>query len=459
MFYIYSWKGQLMRILKIQFRFGLISLFLILGQKYSLAQELVFSAVPSYSQTFKNNVQLAINEHPRAAAAIAMREEQKYIEDEARSALYPQIGVDLSGRHRFADNYEDRFDNITQRSLRETAANVSLTGRQLIYDGGSTFSRISSARYAFTAAHEEYALETSAIALAATEAHYHMLLQKVRKEYHHENVSRHREILDMVNQRFESGRGANQDVTLMESRLALAETRAFRVEMDLEEAISNYEEIYNFSPANIKRPEFSMGLPNSENDALQMGFLNSPLIVMASSRTLASKEDVSAMKRERLPSISLELSATKYDLERGNPDYDVTGRLVLNYSLYNGGASNARISRTKKGYERQRYLEDNIHREVNRGIKVSYQSMESQKRQVITLKKSMEASGINRDQTREQFEMMGGNLFSLLEAAREHHSAREQHLGGMIEYELSKFRLLDAMGTLLPALNILLQKG
>ena len=448
-----------MQILKKQLGCGSILFILIIfGQKGSFGQEVVFSAVPTYSQTFKNNVQLAINEHPRSAAAIAMREEKKYIENEARSALYPQIGVDLSGRHRFADNYEDRFDNITQRSLRETAANVSLTGRQLIYDGGSTFSRILSARYAFTAAHEEYALETSAIALAATEAHYRVLLQNIRKKYHHENVSRHREILDMVNQRFESGRGANQDVTLMESRLALAETWSYRVEMDLEEAISNYEEIYNFYPVNLKRPEFSMGLPNSENNALEMGFLNSPLIVMASSRTLAAKEDVSAMRGEKLPSLSLELSATKYDLERGNPDYDMTGRLVLNYSLYNGGARNARISRTQKGYERQRYLEDNIHREVNRGIKVSYQSMESQKRQVLTLKKSMEASGINRDQTREQFEMMGGNLFSLLEAAREHHSAREQYLDGMIEYELSKFRLLDSTGTLLRTLNILLQK-
>ncbi len=418
-----------------------------------------FVGMPSYSQTFKENVQLAVSEHPRTSAALAMREEQKYREDEARSALYPQIGVDLSGRHRLVDNFEDRFDNITQRSLRDTAANVSLVGRQLLFDGGSTYSRISSARHAFTAAHEEYAREASAVALAAVDAHYYVIFQRLRKEYHTENVMRHREILDMVNQRFESGRGANQDVTLMQSRLAIAETNASRAEMNLEEATSQYEEVYNFSPTNLERPQFGFEIPRSENHALEVGFQNSPLLAMASSRSLSSKDEVYAVKAERLPSLSLELAATKYDLERGNPDYDVTGRLLLNYSLYNGGARSARISRSQKNYERTRHAEDNIHREVNRGIKVSYQNMQSTEKQVISLEKAMNASRINRDQAREQFKMTGGSLFSLLEAEKEHHSAREQHIGGLIEADLSKYRLLDSMGTLLPTLNIILELG
>lgn len=418
-----------------------------------------FAGVPAYSQTFKENIAVAVAEHPRTAAAQAMRDEQRYIQDEARAALYPQIGVDVSGRHRLADNFEDRFDNITQRSLRDTSANISLVGRQLVYDGGTTFSRIASARHSFTAAHEEYTMESSTVALAAVEAHYHVLFQRTRKEYHQENVSRHREILDMVNQRFESGRGANQDVTLMQSRLAIAETNASRADMDLEEAVSHYEEVYSFSPANLKRPGIGLSLPGSENEALELGFQNSPLLVMASSRSLSSKEDMNAMKGQRLPSVSVELAATKYDLERGNPDYDVTGRVVVNYDLYNGGARSARISRSLKNYERTRHSEDNIIREVNREIKVSYQSMVSQKRQLISLDKAMNASKINRDQTREQFEITGGSLFSLLEAEKEHHSAREQHLGGLIELDLAEYRMLDSMGTLLPSLGILLKRA
>lgn len=418
-----------------------------------------FVTVPAYSQTFKENIQLAVGEHPRISAALAVREEQKYREDEARSALFPTVGIDVSGRHRIFDNFENRFDNINQRSLRDTAANVALVGRQLLYDGGSTFARISSARFAFTAAHEEYSLEASAVALAAVEAHYQVLFQRMRKEFHQENVMRHREILEMVNQRFESGRGANQDVTLMESRLALAETQASRVDMDLEAAVSHYEEVYNFSPENLSRPEFALNIPATENEALEMGFLNSPLLSMASARTKSSQEDVNAMKKERLPYVSLELAATKYNVENWTPDYDVTGRLILNYDLYTGGANTARIARSQKNYERSRHAEDQVGREVNRGIKVAFQNMQSQERQVVSLEKAKDASGINRDQTREQFEVTGGSLFSLLEAEKEHQNAREQHLNGLIDHDLSKYRLLDSMGTLLPALNIILQRG
>ncbi|MEZ5758574.1 MAG: TolC family protein [Emcibacteraceae bacterium] len=437
---------------------SLIMPLVIQAQEHNENDEIPFDGNPTYSQTFKENISSAVATHPRIAAAIAQRDEQRYVEDEARAGLYPHLEVGLTGRHRLADNFEDRFDNITQRSLRDTAANVTVTGRQLLYDGGSTSSKIASAKYAFSAAHEEYSMEASGVALAAIETHYTVLLQRMRKAYHQENVDRHREILDMVNERFKSGRGPNRDVTLMESRLAIAETEQSRVQMDLEEAISNYVEVYNFAPENLKRPALVLNIPTTENEALEIGFQNNPMLVMASSQSLSSKEYMNSIRAERLPSVSVELAATKYDLERGNPDYDVTGRVVINYSLYNGGASSARISRSLKSYERTRHSEDNINREVNRNIKVAYQSMESQARQVISLQKAMEASRINRDQTREQFEVTGGSLFNLLEAEKEHQNAKEQHLAGVIDYDIAQFRLLDAMGTLLPALNILINK-
>lgn len=430
----------------------------VLAQEAEDKQLDTFNPVPAYSQIFKENIGIAVEEHPRTAAALAMRDEQRYMQDEARSALYPQIGVDLTGRHRIADNFEDRFDNITQRSLRDTAANVSLVGRQLLFDGGNTSSKISSARHAFTAAHEEYSYEASAIALEAVETHYYVLYQRLRREYHQENVARHREILDMVQQRFESGRGPNRDVTLMQSRLAIAETSASKAQMDLEGSVSRYEEVYSFAPENLKRPEMTLGLPANELEALETGFQNNPLLVMASSKSFSSREDMNAVKAERLPNVSVELAATKYDLERGTPDYDVTGRLVLNYDLYNGGARSARISRFMKNYQRTRHNEDKVNREVNRIIKVAFQNMESQHRQVLSLEKARDASRVNRDQTREQFEVTGGSLFNLLEAEKEHHSAKEQYLGGLVEHELSRFRLLDAMGTLLPTMNIILRR-
>ena len=139
------------------------------------------SILPAYSQIFKENVQIAVAEHPRTAAAVAARDKMRFEEDEARAGLYPQVYVDLTGRQRVADNFEDRFDNITQRSLRDTAANISLVGRQLLYDGGTTSSRISAARYAFTAAHEEYSHEASSVAMAAVDSHYYVLYQRSRR--------------------------------------------------------------------------------------------------------------------------------------------------------------------------------------------------------------------------------------------------------------------------------------
>ena len=126
--------------------------------------------------------------------------------------------------------------------------------------------------------------------------------------------------------------------------------------------------------------------------------------------------------------------------------------------LYNGGATTARISRSLKDYQRSRHDQDRAQREVNRAIKVAYQTMESQDRRVISLKKARDANQRNSAQMLEQFEATGGSLFALLEAEKDYHQARELYLGSMIERDITRYRLLDAMGTLLPALNIRLKR-
>lgn len=415
-------------------------------------------AVPAYHQIFMENIRSAVTNHPRIAAVIAARDGQRFQENEARAALYPQLEVGVTGRYRLADSFEDRFDNINQRSQRDTSAHASLTGRQLIFDGGQTSSRIVSAKHAFSAAHEEYGLEASAVALMAVQSHYTVFFQRQRHGLHRQNIERHRDLLNKVILRFESGRGPSRDVALMEARLATAEAQASTVQKDMEGAVSYYEEIYGFLPENLKQPSMGLKLPVNVQDALELGFHNSRALSVASSRTLSSKEDMNAAKADRLPHLSVEMAATKYDLERGNDDYDVTGRLVMNYSLYNGGARSARISRSLKNYEQWRHNEASVMREVNRIIKVAFQDMQSQERRGISLKKARDANQRNRDQIREQFEATGGSLFALLEAEKQYHQARESYLGGRVENNIARYRLLDAMGTLLSTLNIRLKR-
>jgi len=412
----------------------------------------------TYNQIFKDNIRAAVANHPRIAAVVAARDGQRFRQNEASAALYPQLEVGLSGRYRMADNFENRFDNINQRSQRDTSAQASLTGRQLLYDGGQTFSQIDSAKHAFSAAHEEYGLEASAVALLAIQSHYQVFFQSQRHILHRRNIERHRDLLNKVTLRFESGRGPSRDVALMEARLATAEAQASTVQKDMENAISRYEEIYGFLPHSLKQPEAILKIPQTMQEALETGFLNNRALSSAAARTLSLKEDLNASRAERLPHLTMEVAATKYDLDRGNDDYDVTGRLVMNYSLYNGGARSARISRSLKNYERERHQQARVKREVSRLIKTAYQDMQSQKRRIISLKKAQDANQRNRDQLKEQFEATGGSLFALLEAEKEYHQAQESYLGGNIENNIAQYQILDAMGILLSTLNIRLKK-
>jgi len=414
---------------------------------------------PAYTQIFKENIQAAVANHPRSAAAIALRDSYRYREREARAGRYPTLDVGISGRYRMAEDFEDRFDNITERSRRKTSAHAAVTGQQLLFDGGQTSNRVAGAKHSFTAAHEEYGQMASAIALLAVETHFQLIFQRERQQLHQQIIADHRETLDKVTLRYESGRGPERDVALLESRLALAEAEASSVRKTLEATVSQYEENYGFLPETLKRPEITLNIPNSLDDALALGFQNNASLSIAHAMMQASKAGMSASKAERMPHFSMELAATKYDLDRGNSDYDVTGRLVMNYNLYNGGATTARISRSRKDYERARHEESNALRRVTREIKVAYQNIPPQDNRVLALKKATEASKRNAQQLLAQFEATGGNLLSLLEARKDHYQAQEQYMAALTEKDILRYRLLDAIGILNSVLNIRLRKA
>ncbi|WP_339861340.1 TolC family protein [Paremcibacter congregatus] len=414
---------------------------------------------PAYTQQFKENIQAAVKNHPRTAAAIAQRDSYRFRQREAEAGLYPTLDVGLSGRYRLAEDFEERIDNFNERPRRKESAHATLTGRQLLYDGGQTSSRIASAKHSFTAAHQEYDLTASDVALLAVEMHFQVIFQRNRQILHEEIISDHRDMLDKVILRFESGRGAQRDVALLQSRLALAEAEASSVRKNLESSLSQYEENYGFAAQTLKRPELALNIPATLSEALEVGFQNSPSLSMAGAMTQASKSTVAAEKADQLPHVSLELAATKYDLDRGNDDYDVTGRLVMNYNLYSGGATTARIARSRKDFERTRHLEAETNRRVTREIKVAYQNMLSQDDRVLALKRATDASLKNAEQLLEQFEATGGSLLSLLEAKKDYYQAREQYMAALVEKDILRYSLLDAMGTLNTTLNIRIQKA
>ncbi|MBT5185895.1 MAG: TolC family protein [Kordiimonadaceae bacterium] len=409
---------------------------------------------PSYTVIFKEKVAQAVQNHPQASAAIAARDSEKFRQREARAGLYPTLDMDFSGRYRMSESFEDRFDNIVERSRRKSSAYASLIGRQLLYDSGQTSSRIDSAKHAFSAAHGEYSLTASAIALLAVEVHFDVLFQTERNQLHDRIISDHNEMLEKVKLRFESGRGLSRDVALLEARVALAEADRSYAKKDYFTMISEYEKVYGFKAENLQIPMLSHVLPKSMNEALEIGFVNSQSISVASAQSLSAKSSVNAEKADLLPHLSVELAATKYDVDRFNPDYDVTGRLVLNYNLYSGGATTARISRSMRDYDRARHQEDEARRQLDRDIKVAFQDMNLQQERVDALEKATSASKRNSDQLLVQFEATGGSLLSLLEAKKDYYSALEQHLSAVSEQNILSYRLLDVMGTLLQTLNV-----
>ncbi|MFC7050903.1 TolC family protein [Emcibacter nanhaiensis] len=437
----------------------ILSLLILLAAGAVQAEENVpettlFAPAPGYTASFKTLLQDVVENHPRIKSSLSYRNSVKDEEREEKAALYPQVDVGVDGRYRFLDNYDNTLENFDELNDPTTHVDAYVTVSQKVFDGGATFRKIDRARYAYAAAHADYEVQASEVVLTAIEAHYNYLVRGIIGRIREEALQRHRKILEFAQERFERGVGANRDVALARARLALAEQNLLANKIDFAEAAGLYEEIFGTPPANVKRPDIALSLPTSQEDALKLGLLNSPLLSSATSQVMASRASMESEEASRWPGLSLQVTGTRYDLDRDSNDYDVQARLQMNYALYTGGAQTARIKRSTNQYAQARANEETIHREFSRQLKVSWEKVENQKLRVMSQEKSVEANRLSRDLFQEQFETTGGSILSLLEAEDDYRNSLESYVQGLMDQELFQYQLLHDMGTLLSYLNL-----
>lgn len=409
---------------------------------------------PAFTVSFLESLRASVASHPRVLGADAAREEQSYRRREALGELYPQVSVDLDGRQRLASDFGDRFDNVVERSQPETSVDARLTARQHLFDGGGVRHRVRSARDAVSAAQASLMQELSEISLRALMAQYDVALGAAEVALRGVQLSDYRTIRDKVATRYESGRGTRRDVSLAEARLATAEAQHLEAELRLEAARARYREIFGALPSAHKRPAIALDLPATADSAEQAAALNSPRLEEAGYQASSSRESYEAQEGDLFPRLSFEVSATKFDIEEGNQDYDVAGRLVLNYDFYTGGIRGARIDQARQQYARARFEETAVQREVFRDVRIAFDDAARKDRQIAILARAYVANRDSRQLFLEQFEATGGGLLELFEAGDDYYRAATDYLAGVAGADIARFRLAHEMGTLTQTLGV-----
>lgn len=373
--------------------------------------------------------------------------------DESRAAFgqyLPQL--DLSAQT--GQEYRDRPDYLSPRDYDRSGYSLNL--RQSIFRGFAVQGDHQRAQFVERGRFQELVGISEELALATAKTFLDVQRYRELVVLAQKNYENHKSLFDRLQQRASAGVSRAVDLEQATGRLALAHSNLITETANLNDVESRFLRLVGESAAANLRPapELASNLPDDSLLADWAG--RSPTMQASLAYLEASKKAVTVAKSHRYP--QLELRARKdlgSDLDGIQGDYDTeVVELVLNYNLYNGGSSEAQVSRRKNEENYARDLRDKACRDLGQTVSIARNDFAKLNEQKAYLAQHEASTTKVRDAYFQQFDLGQRSLLDLLDTENELFQARRAMVSATYDWQTAKARVLSSFGQLLPALQV-----
>lgn len=409
------------------------------------------------SMPFHDMLRAAVDANPRLGQAVAEQLEAKQAKREAKSALYPTLGVNLTADRSLSRQFRDRTGNLIESSRPRARTDATITGQQLIYDFGATANRIEGASHRIESAEAGAKQVASEIAIDAARAYFDVLRSRAQVRMGRDFITRHEQILADVKLRQEQGYGPAGDVARVEGYLASAEGQIAGFDRQRAQAEARFLEVFGFAPPQeLPRPVAATGISRSRDEAIDTATKNNAALSRIDSLTRSATSDYRVTRAQRWPSVALAFDAAAFGITESGTDYDIRGRVVARYNVFDGGAATARSAQAFQRLRQAEASELQAQKEVERQASVAWEDVSVLERQADTLRRSYAANKRTRDLFVEQFRVARGSLIDVLQSEQDYFEAAVRYLDGLTELDAARYNLIGATGELLNVIGVTL---
>jgi adhesin transport system outer membrane protein len=296
------------------------------------------------------------------------------------------------------------------------------------------------------------------ISFATSEAYINVLRFNLLVETYKENLKYHEVILKKIKKRINAGIGKGSEVVLTESRLLFAKQNLQSAKSELEVANTIFKRFVGIEVPDIstlKIPKMPNAfLPKSFDDAWEKAMVNNPDLAAVKNDIFANKAAYKKTFVNAMPSVSLDLNASKDD-DRSNilgQDDGVSALINVSYS-FNPGAQIGRVANAKWVYKRSRERFKLANRDLFHSLHEIFIGYENNK-------KIIEFSALNQTYTKKivesynkEFGVGHRSLFDLLNAQTENYNAKISYLNAKYDQYINAYNILFNVGNIAEIVN------
>ena len=407
------------------------------------------------TQAVTSAAQKAIEGNPEVAARFnAFRASIDEV-DVAAGALRPR--VDLTGDIGATnDRVNNRLPSEDQTLKR---AGLALNINQLLWDGMATSNEVSRLGHSKMARYFEFVDATEQTALEAARAHHDVERYRRLVKLAEDNYVQHKYAMEQIQSRVKAGVGRGVDMEQAGARLALAESNLVTEKANLHDVSERYRRIVGEAPPTSTGGAgqvMAKPLPASATSALEATVLNSPSIAAAVENLRATRSQAESRKGSYQPKIEARLRGglgRNLDGTEGQTR-DITGLIVMNWNLYNGGSDDARQRQSANLLNQAADLRDKACRDARQTVAIAYNDVRKLNEQLSYLDRNVIAIEKARDAYRQQFDIGQRSLLDLLNAENELYTAKRAYTIAAADLDIATVRSYAGMGTLVSALGL-----
>ncbi len=414
-----------------------------MNQKIILALSL---ATALFAQDIKTTVSEVLSSNPIVQERLKNYNATKEDITAAKSGYLPKldlsIGVGKEDGERAPNSLP--FDySVYQNSL-------SLT--QNVFKGFETQSRVAQQESRTLAAAYNYIEKVNSLSFETLNAYIELMKNQELLAIQKENIEIHAEIFKKVQKLYDAGLTTLSEVNKIESALALANANYVVQENTLLNASHTMQKILGHTPEtqNMIKPATDVPFPATVEEATEIATKNNPSLLVSKYNIELARATYEEKKSPFYPSVDLELSQSyNKNLSGVEGKYEnLRAMAYLRYNLFNGFADKAGMQKSVSTIHQEMEIRNRLQREVVERLNLSWTSHEKLGEQLKYLNEYKKFSLQTLTLYSKEYDLGRRSLLDLLSAQNDFIGAKAQTITSEYSLLFSKYRILDAMGTL-----------
>jgi len=363
----------------------------------------------------------------------------------AKSDYYPKLDLSIglgqeSGRSASGSNFDY---SVYQNSLIYT---------QNIFKGFETRYKVKEQESRTLGAAYNYIEKVNDTSFNIVNSYLQVMKNRELLETQRENIKINTEIYVKVQKLYDAGLTTLSEVNKIEAALALAKNNYVVQENTMLDVKYNMQRLFGreVDPKDMSKPILTVAFPSNIDEATLFAMQNNPSLLVSKYNIKLAQATYQEKKSPFYPSLDIEISKIMNNNLSGIPGkYDnFKAMAYLKYNLFNGFADSATLQKSISTIHQEVQIKNALRREVIEGLALSWAANEKLSQQLEHLYAYKKFSLKTLTLYTKEYDLGRRSLLDLLSAQNDFIAAKNQIINTEYSALFAKYRILDAMGTL-----------